>query len=278
VSIPRRIIQTNKTSDLEPLAKAVSCNLKLLHPDWEYFFFTDDDIGRFVDDEFPQYRSTFDAFTEPIQRVDFFRYLAVFRLGGFYFDLDVLLSRPLTDLLGCESVFPFEELTLNRYLRRCYNMDWELGNYAFGAAPGNGFLGAVIENCARAQKDPVWLRPMLNGVHSLRRGDFYVFNTTGPALLSRTFAERPDLITQMKVLFPTDVLDRNNWHRFGDYGIHLMTSSWRRGGDSLWRKIANRLDRLSLARVLPESIRLGPIRTIPIARSNSEESGLAPIR
>lgn len=260
---------------MEPLAKASSCSLKLLHPDWEYIFFTDDDIERFVADEFPKYRSTFDAFTEPIQRVDFFRYLAVFRLGGFYFDLDVLLSRPLTDLLGCESVFPFEELTLNRFLRRRYKMDWELGNYAFGAAPGNPFLGAVIENCMRAQTDPAWLRPMIKGVCSLRRAEFYVFNTTGPALVSRTFAERPELAAKVKVLFPNDVCDRSNWHLFGDYGIHLMSSSWVPKGNSLRRRVGNRLDALSLARLLPESHRLGPVRDVPIPRSKIEEGELA---
>src|SRR5437868_13114517 len=115
-------------------------NLKLLHPDWEHLFFTDENITRFIHTEFPEYRSAFDAFKKPIQRMDFFRYLAIFRLGGFYFDLDVLLSRPLDDLLEYDAVFPFEELTLSRFLRRHLNMDWQLGNYAFGAAAGSRFL------------------------------------------------------------------------------------------------------------------------------------------
>lgn len=276
MSIPRRIIQTNRTGALEPLAKAASCNLKLLHPDWEHLFFTDDDIEHFVDDHYPQYRTTFAAFTRPIQRVDFFRYLAVFRLGGFYFDLDVLLSRPLTELLCYESVFPFEELTLNRFLRRRYKMDWELGNYAFGAAPGNPFLGAIIDNCVRAQTDYDWLRPMLQGVRSLRRSEFYVFNTTGPALVSRTFAENPELAAQVNVLFPDDVCDPSNWHLFGDYGIHLMSSSWVTKGDSIRRRIGNRLDALSLARLLPESRRLGPLREIPLPAFTLENGKTMP--
>src|SRR5947209_1869812 len=218
---------------------------------------------RFVENEFAEHRDTFLAFSEPIQRVDFFRYLAVFRLGGFYFDLDVLLGRPLTELLDWESVFPFEQLTLNRYLRSHYKMDWELGNYAFGAAAGNPFLGAVIDNCVRSQKDPAWLKPMLRGVRSLRRTEFRVFNTTGPALISRTLAERPDLAAEVKILFPKDVLDRETWHLFGDYGVHLMSNSWRKDGDALWRKLANKLDALSLAAVLPDSVRLGPVRTVP---------------
>lgn len=275
MSIPRRIIQTNRTEHLDPVAKAASCNLKLLHPDWEYVFFTDQEIERFVDDHFPQYRSTFDAFATPIQKIDFFRYLAIFRFGGFYFDLDVLLSRPLTDLLGHASVFPFEELTMNRFLRRHYKMDWELGNYAFGAEPGNEFLGAVIQNCVRAQTDHAWLRPMIRGVRSLRSAEFLVFNTTGPALVSRTFAERPDLAARVKVLFPNDVCDRANWHQFGEYGVHLMSSSWVSKGNSVRRRIGNRLDEISLARLLPESRRLGPVRDVPTHCAGLEESEFA---
>jgi len=237
-------------------------NLKLLHPDWEYVFFTDEDIKRFINAEFPEYRVAFDAFEKPIQRVDFFRYLAIFRLGGFYFDLDVLLSRPLTDLLGYESVFPFEELTINRFLRKRYNMDWELGNYAFGAASGSRFLAAVIENCIRGQTDPIWLKAMMRGVTSWNRADFYVLNTTGTGLVSRTFAERPELAAEVRVLFPKDVCDRANWHLFGDYGVHTMSSSWVTTGHSFRRRIANRLDALSRARLLPESLRRGPVRNI----------------
>ncbi|HEU0209500.1 MAG TPA: glycosyltransferase [Candidatus Udaeobacter sp.] len=278
MSIPGRIIQTSKTRELQPLAKAAATNLKLLHPDWEYLFFTDADIKHFIDDEFSQYRATFDAFTEPIQRVDFFRYLAVFRLGGFYFDLDVLLSRPLTDLLEYDCVFPFEELTLNRFLRRRYNMDWEVGNFAFGAAPGNAFLGAVIQNCIRAQTDHEWLDPMMRGVHSLLRTDYHVFNTTGPGLVSRTFAEQTTLATNVNVLFPNNVCDRSNWHQFGDYGIHMMDGSWHTGGNSLWRRVARKIDAFSRARLLSESRRLGPVRDKLVACSDAEDKALAPSR
>jgi len=246
---------------LSPLAKAAVTNLKLLHPEWEYHRFDDNGINSFLVKEFPQYQTILGKLRYHIQRYDFFRYLAVYRLGGFYFDLDVFLSRPLNDLLSHESVFPFEELTLNRFLRKRCNMDWQLGNYAFGAASGNAFLAAIIENCIRAQSDQSWLRPMMQDIRSLRRAEFYVYNSTGPALVSRTFAERPELATGVKVLFPDDVCDQRNWHLFGDYGVHVMSGSWVARGNSLTRRIANRLDALSHARFLRGSRRLGPRRS-----------------
>src|ERR1700730_8677008 len=152
--IPRRIIQTDKSADLPLFAKAAATNLRLLNPDFEYLFFDDSRIERFIDAEFPQYRSVFDSFSVRIQRYDLFRYLAVYRLGGFYFDTDVLLASGLEDLLEFGCVFPFEHLSIHSLLCEQYGMDWEIGNYAFGAAAGHPFLEAIVKNCVRAQQHP----------------------------------------------------------------------------------------------------------------------------
>src|ERR1700676_4750324 len=123
--IPKRIIQTGKHTQLPLRSRAMATNLKLLNPDFEYLFFDNDGVQLFIDKEFPQYRSVFDSFQFPIQRYDFFRYLAVYHHGGFYFDLDVLLASGLSDLLEFGCVFPFEGLTLSHYLRNDHKMDWE---------------------------------------------------------------------------------------------------------------------------------------------------------
>lgn len=260
MSIPTRIIQTGKTRHLTPLAKAAVSNIRLLHPDWDYLFFDDEDVDRFVRDEFPERIEAFDAFKYPIQRFDFFRYLAVYRLGGFYLDLDVLLSESLSTLTKQECVFPFEELTLNRFLRRNYGMDWELGNYAFGAQAGVPFLEAVIANCVRSQQDRAWLQPMTNGIHRVLRSEYEVLNTTGPGLLSRTYAERPDVSSRVTVLFPPDVLDPAGWHQFGEYGVHLMDGSWRTEVHDIRRRIAWKWESFTKARLMPQSRKLGPSR------------------
>jgi hypothetical protein len=86
-------------------------------------------------------------------------------------------------------------------------MDWEIGNYAFGASAGHPFLEAVIQNCIRAQRDPDWVAPMMRGTPFLSKDEFYVLNTTGPGLVSRTLAENPELAMNVEVLFPDDVCD-----------------------------------------------------------------------
>ena len=191
--IPARIIQTGGSNNLPLLARAAEASLRCLNPNFEYRFFDDDDVIAFIDKEFPEYREVFDSFPFRIQKYDFFRYLAVFRLGGFYFDTDVFFATGLSELLMHRCVFPFEELTLSRYLRRQYKMDWEIGNYGFGAVAGHPFLDAVIQNCIRAQQDPDWVKPMMQHIPRFFRSEFHVLNTTGPGLVSRTLAENPDL-------------------------------------------------------------------------------------
>lgn len=256
--IPRRIIQTAKHRTLTLKQRAFTANVKLLNPDFEWCFFDDADIDQFIRQEFPQYRAIFERYGSNIQRLDFFRYLAIYRLGGFYFDLDVLLANRLDGLLSLGCVFPFEGLTLSRLLRQ-RGMDWEIGNYAFGAAPEHPFLGAVIENCVRAQRSPAWVRPMMKGVPLLSRAEYSVLYTTGPGLVSRTFAENAALASTVTVLFPDDVCDASNWNRFGDYGVHLMEGSWRPAG-YLRRRLTQRLEAAALKRVTEISRRLGPTR------------------
>jgi len=260
--IPPRIIQTAKTRNLSLKHRAMMANLKLLHPDYEHCFFDNADVETFIDAEFPEYRSIFDGFRFRIQRYDFFRYLAVYRLGGFYFDLDVLLASDLSPLLPTGCAFPFEGLTLSRLLRS-YGMDWEIGNYGFGAAPGHPFLEAVIENCVRAQRDPAWVRPMMRGVPPLSGAEYWVLYSTGPGLVSRTLAEDASLAKTVTVLFPDDVCDVESWNRFGNFGVHLMEGTWRPSSNYLRRRIGQTIEFWAIQRCIREGRRRGATRGVP---------------
>lgn len=245
-------------------------NIRLLHPDFEYMFFDDRQVEDFIDKEFPEYRDVFDSFKIPIQKYDFFRYLAVYRFGGFYFDTDVLLASSLADLLQYECVFPFEAITSNAFLRERCNMDWELGNYAFGAVAGHPFLQAIINNCVKAQRDPDWARPMVQSIPRPFQEEYHVISTTGPWLVSRTLAEFPDADAKVKVLFPEDVCDERYWNRFGDFGIHLMNGSWRRPKRFLRRRLQGYWELFLLKRLMKVSRKLGKERTLPFKRQHAD--------
>jgi glycosyltransferase involved in cell wall biosynthesis len=258
--IPKRIIQTGKIAPQTLRVQAMVSNIQLLNPDFEYLFFDNPAVERFIDTEFPQYRSIFDGFTFPIQRYDFFRYLAVYRYGGFYLDLDVLLASGLSPLIDYGCVFSFEGLTYSRFLRDQYGMDWEIGNYAFGAAAGHPFLQAVIENCIRAQNDPTWVDPMLRDVPQLSKEEFFVLYTTGPGMVSRTLAEQAELGKTVKVLFPENVCDLTSWNHFGEIGVHMMDATWRLNKGRLRRRLAGYLEIRKLRRLIKENRALGKTR------------------
>jgi len=264
--IPKLIIQTGKHAEQPLRNRAIMSNLRLLNPDFDYLFFDDERVDRFITKEFPQHRAVFDSFRYRIQRYDFFRYLAVYRYGGFYFDLDVLLAAGLSGFLNAGCVFPFEGLTFSQFLRTHRKMDWQIGNYAFGAASGHPFLGAIIENCVRAQKDPRWVEPMMRGLPRLSREEFFVLNTTGPGLISRTLAENPKLAKTVTVLFPDDVCDVRNWNQFGNLGVHLMEGSWRAQGGFVRRRLAVYWEDQKLQKLLKQSRKLGKTRnSVPTA-------------
>jgi inositol phosphorylceramide mannosyltransferase catalytic subunit len=261
--IPKRIIQTGKSANLPLKEQAAVASLRHLNPTFEYMFFDDRQVEDFIDQYYPSYRSVFESFRFKIQKFDFFRYLAVHQFGGFYFDLDVFLARDLSELAGCDAVFPFEGLTMSRHLRRNLHMDWQIGNYGFGATPRHPFLLALIQNCVRAQSDPQWVEPMMRGVPPLSRDEFFILNTTGPGLVSRTLAEQPELAAHMKILFPEDVCDIRAWNQFGDIGVHLMDGSWRMGGSFLRRRVAQRWEVWAMERLIRESRQMGKTRSLP---------------
>jgi len=266
--IPRRIIQTDKSRDLSLLARAATTSLRLLNPDFEYLFFDDAQVEEFIDAEFPEYRPVFDSFPVRIQRYDLFRYLAVYRLGGFYFDTDVLFASSLEGLLGFGCVFPFEELGINKFLSEEYGMDWEVGNYGFGAAASHPFLEAIIKNCVRAQRHPEWAATMLKSIPRMFRSEEFVLATTGPGLVSRTLAEYSAASEQVKVLFPENIFDRNSWHCFGGYGVHLQVGTWRKHERLVRRVLHRHWEALRRKALLKESMKRGCKRALEFQSSS----------
>lgn len=259
--IPKIIIQTGP-SNLPLLLQSAVSNVKLLHPDFDYCYFDDADIERFLAEFFPEYVEDYQSFPFRIQRYDFFRYLAVYQFGGFYLDTDVFLVRSLTPLLESSCVFSFEELAVRPYFWKHFQMDWQVGNYAFAAEKGHPFLAAVVENCLRAKRDPNWAKPMMEGVPRIVKDDVYVLNTTGPGLVSRTLAENPHLAERMNVLFPADVTETSGWHQFGDYGIHHMGGSWRKQSNVVKRVLVRAWSHWALQRAVDGARGRGKTRSL----------------
>jgi mannosyltransferase OCH1-like enzyme len=101
--IPRIVIQTSK----DPIPPNVFEQLKKQLGDWEYLYFSDDDIMTFftenVDDAFPDIIAKFQSFATGPHKADLFRYYYIYKHGGLFIDSDLMLYDTLENIVGNNS-------------------------------------------------------------------------------------------------------------------------------------------------------------------------------
>jgi mannosyltransferase OCH1-like enzyme len=99
--IPRLIHQTWKDSNIPARWNLSVQSVRKLNADqFEYRLWTDEDIHEFVREKEPDlYVNTFLTYWFEIQRVDAFRYILLYHLGGIYIDMDTGCSKSFNILL-----------------------------------------------------------------------------------------------------------------------------------------------------------------------------------
>lgn len=219
--IPKIIIQTWKTHDIPNNYKSDVNSLKKLNPDFEYKFFSDEEIVKFLKEFYPEYYKTYQKLPIKIQKIDFFRYIAVYHYGGFYFDLDITGLFPLDEILNNQCVFPIDEFLSNhmcnhkRYKYYCdHGQTFLLGQYAFGARP----------------KDP-FIKRLMNHIHSNidtyvsmyepgKPYENYVYKTTGPDFVTDIYMDYDDKSS-------VQILEYDKRQYFGKYARHNYRGTWK---------------------------------------------------
>jgi len=96
--IPKIIVQTWKTKNV-PLKYINDVkSIKKYNSDFQFLFFSDEEIDEFLKKYYPIYYESYLKLPVKIQKIDYFRYIAIYHYGGFYFDLDMRGMYPLNDL------------------------------------------------------------------------------------------------------------------------------------------------------------------------------------
>ena len=190
--IAKRIHLTYPTREglPEPLKNNVEA-IRQQNPDFELCFYSDQDVQRFIANEFgSDVLSLYERLNPKYgaARADLFRYLCVYRLGGVYLDIKAKTTRPLSEVLREDDQYilaqwdpeidegRFAEWGLQKGLEMVAGGEYQQWHVI--AAAGHPFLHAVIEQVLRNIQNYSPLR--------LGSGRQAVIRTTGPITYTQT--------------------------------------------------------------------------------------------
>lgn len=222
-AIPKIIHQAGPSQVLPAVYEKLRRHLIRLHRDWSYRFYDDHERREQVERHCPRVLAAYDAYPTEIQRVDLFRMVIVYALGGFYLDLDILCRKALDPLCGHRAVFA-EEVTLSdrTAMRLGHREKLRVASYMFGAEAHHPFLNRVIEEMIRRADRPV-------------QTENDVLESTGPGLLSTIYFDRASSDGPIRLLKTPGIRCPRCGNRscqFGSYASHYHAGSWRWQGDA----------------------------------------------
>ena len=236
--IPTRLIQSAAAEDQEPAWPAATAKTVALNAGFDRLFFDDAAALEFVRAEYAgtPLVAAYENAARPVMRADLFRLAAVAKLGGFWLDMDMVSKAslaPLADQADYGAAFPLEwwkddAAFFARHRRKAMDADehWQVGNYAFAAAPAHPLVTDALEEAVRRCE-------ALEGSDAV--SDLDVLRATGPYMLSEVYhAGRVDGRYADVLLLRGDDAPRTerptkggaDWHKFGSFAEHGLAHSW----------------------------------------------------
>jgi len=232
--LPFNVIQTWKDTSIPPELRTLNVSVLEMIPHAQFLFFSDKDILAFVNTHFPEYFDMFVGLEHKIMQIDFFRYLAIYELGGLYLDLDIVVESSLDSSLDMtKAIFPIEQKCGPGH--KCHHTSQKnalqllpderdtsvyLGQYAFYAPRHHPFLKEVIKNCVMQHEN--WMHDGMAGGKMQDNFERHIHEMTGNALITRTYAEFVEKDT-VQLLAPVPFSP----FQFGKYARHMAFGSWK---------------------------------------------------
>lgn len=108
MAIPKIIHQTYKSHNLPIEINKIVESLRSLNPNWDYRFYTDTDILKYIKQNFDDRILNAYLMLNPVYgaaRADFFRYLVLYREGGVYLDIKSFCVEPLDNVIKEDDTF-----------------------------------------------------------------------------------------------------------------------------------------------------------------------------
>lgn len=184
--IPRIIHQTWRDNDL-PVPVELPESWKNQNPNWEYRFWTDNELLDFVSEFYPDLRENYLSYPSPVQRSDVARYLLLSHFGGVYADIDTRCIGSLEPIVNERRVILASEPEEHWNHTDAMGIEGLLFNGVMASPKGHKFWDHVIKNvvlCFSARD--------------------YTLESTGPIMLTgcaSTFEEKDQLAIHSCHLF-----------------------------------------------------------------------------
>jgi len=215
MTIPKIIHQTYKNYNLPDIYKMCQTEIKRLHNDFEYRFYTDDDMDILMKTDFPEYYDKFNELPRMIMKIDMFRYFLMYKYGGLYADMDYLMFKPF-DLLNEKVVIP-----TNRDLDNNNNLT-SLGNCIFASEPNHPYWKSLMDTLFKIDRKNLPYSGFDN-----------VIKSTGPQFcynMYKRFENKDSINIPKRILFHPPTKNEQQYieelKKNGCYGMHICTGMW----------------------------------------------------
>lgn len=216
--IPKIIHNTYKNHTLPEPYKTCQKQIIALHPDFEYRFYTDEDMYSIMKKYFPKYYEKFQTLPRMIMKIDMFRYFLMYKYGGLYTDMDYLMIKRY-DLLNHQVVIPCnkEDISGNPI---------NLGNCIFASVPKHPFWKTLMDTLFTIDRTKIQYTNDDNIDKSPEgTGPQFVFS------MWKNFADKKSIIIPKRLLFhPITQLDPmyiEDLKKKSTYGMHICAGNWR---------------------------------------------------
>jgi mannosyltransferase OCH1-like enzyme len=234
--IPNIIHQTAPSLDLSSEEGRVLQKNRRLLPDWDFLLYDDIANQMIMEQAFPEFAVAFRNIQRGVVKADIARCVYLYHLGGWYFDTDYRLLRPLSDAASVDgSEILLQECSLILPISGLPGEDLHLVcNSIMASRKGHPFWRAFIESIFAD-----------NSVSQLSEAN--VEAVTGPLGLSTFYLTHrdqfPDIYLPPKNFFHPRITLGGFWHNSGSecYGVHWCWGSWRTKNP--FRKLKNILTR-----------------------------------
>ncbi len=114
------------------------------HPQWQYWFWTPDDVRRLLRQRYPDFVNFYDRYPTMLQRADVMRYFVLYTFGGVYADLDMECLKPIDPLLFNRSCVFSEEPYEHVYILNRRVDDANVMNTIMACRPAHPFFKYLL--------------------------------------------------------------------------------------------------------------------------------------